>query len=232
MSESISYNNHHRPRARSVFEIHSETDNQIQIVLFNQLLTYQNSSHSSNETTVSIDQSQLIIREGKKRTIFFICGPLIAAFLVMPLITLFWQAGWNLLYKWLDTPIGKHWAVLLMVYFLGQLILLVIYLYQDYLYDYLYKQKIKLFISIILQFHILITSLAYIIQWVTIWTMWDRYTPDDWLSMLLVSITAVVAVIALMGHPCDLVYAPFILSYDSIEYNIRIECPFSTKNVI
>ncbi|CAF4756800.1 unnamed protein product, partial [Rotaria magnacalcarata] len=57
------------------------------------------------------------------------------------------------------------------------------------------------------------------------WTIWDRYTPADWLLMLIISIAALLTVIGLMGHPCDLVCAPFILSYDSVEYNIRIGSP-------
>ncbi|UJR25485.1 hypothetical protein I4U23_006831 [Adineta vaga] len=59
------------------------------------------------------------------------------------------------------------------------------------------------------------------------WTLWDYYTSDDWLIMLLISIAAVLTIIVLVGHPCDLVCAPFAISYDSIEYNVRIGTPFA-----
>ncbi|CAF4432737.1 unnamed protein product, partial [Adineta steineri] len=47
--------------------------------------------------------------------------------------------------------------------------------------------------------------------------------------MLIISIAAVLATITVTGHLCDLVCSPFIISYDSIEYNIRIETPFITE---
>ena len=64
------------------------------------------------------------------------------------------------------------------------------------------------------------------------WTLWDYYTSDDWLIMLLISIAAVLTIIVLVGHPCDLVCAPFAISYDSIEYNVRIGTPFAIGQVI
>ena len=93
-------------------------------------------------------------------------------------------------------------------------------------------KKLTLYISIILQIHTFTTATTYIMQWISMWTVWDRYTSDDWRLMLVVSIAALLAVIALMGHPCDLVCAPFILSYDSMEYNIRIGSPFLTEKVM
>jgi peptidoglycan biosynthesis protein MviN/MurJ (putative lipid II flippase) len=133
--------------------------------------------------------------------------------------------------EWLGTTYGKHWIVLIILYFLAQFIFLFIYLNQDHLYDHLHKQKFKFYIRFILQIHIFIMASTYIMQWVAMWTIWDRYTSGDWLLMLIVSLAALLAVIALMGHPCDLVCAPFILSYDSTEYNIRIGSPFLTEKV-
>ncbi|CAF0865142.1 unnamed protein product [Rotaria sordida] len=231
MNESISSNSRLRPRAQSLFESRSRTISGITLALLEQFISPQDITNPSNETIDSSDQYNMVIRTGIRRTIFFICQPIIAGFLIFPLLILFWQAGWNFMVVWIDTPIGAHWIVLVMLYFFAQLIFLFIYLNQDHLYDYLHKQKIKLFISIILQFHTFIISTTYIIQWVSMWTIWDRYTPTDWLLMLIVSIVALSAVIALIGHPCDLVCAPFILSYDSIEYNIRIGSLFLTENI-
>lgn len=131
----------------------------------------------------------------------------------------------------LNTSTGKHWATLPALYALAQFTLLHIYLNQNHLYDYLYKHRDHWGTSIVLQMHLFLTSTIYIVQWISMWTIWDRYTSQDWLLMLIVSIAAVLAVIAVMGHPCDLVCAPFILSYDSIEYNIRIGSPFLTEKV-
>jgi len=233
MSESASYNGRFRPRAQSLFEYRPRSNTELTIALLERLLSTRDSISPSNITAGGpSDSCTVIIRAGIQRTIFFIVQPLIAGFLIFPLLILFWQAGWNFMVQWLDnTPFGKNWFVLVILYFLAQLIFLFIYLNQDHLYDYLHKQKIKIFISIILQFHTLMTSSTYIIQWVSMWTIWDRYTSEDWILMLIVSIAALLAVIALMGHPCDLVCAPFILSYDSIEYNIRIGSPFITEKV-
>ena len=231
MNDSISYNSRFRPRAQSLFEYRSRTATELTISLLDRLIFSRDSSSPSNETTNPSDECAVIIRTGTRRTLFYICQPLVAGFLVFPLLILFWQAGWNFMAEWLNKPDAKHWIVLPMLYILAQLIFLFIYLNQEYLYDYLHKRKRNLFIAFILQMHTLITASTYIIQWVSMWTIWDRYTSADWLLMLIVSITALLAVIALMGHPCDLVCAPFILSYDSIEYNIRIGSPFITDKV-
>jgi hypothetical protein len=231
MSESTSYNGRFRPRAQSLFEYHPRTTSELTIALLDRLISARNTTSPSNITGRPSDACEVIIRSGTKRTIFFICQPLVAGFLIFPLLILFWQAGWNFMVEWLTTPFGKHWIALVILYILAQLIFLFIYLNQDHLYDYLHKEKPKIIIVTILQCHTFITSSTYIIQWVSMWTIWDRYTSGDWLLMLIVSIAALLAVITLMGHPCDLVCAPFILSYDSIEYNIRIGSPFFTDKV-
>ncbi|CAF3013186.1 unnamed protein product [Rotaria socialis] len=231
MNDSTGYNGRSRPRAQSLFEYRSQTNAEITVALFDRLIASQDTSSASNETTDCSDQSDIIIRTGLRRTIFFITQPIIAGFFIFPLLILFWQAGWNFMVVWLETPTNQHWIVLVMLYFLAQFIFLFIYLNQDHLYDYLHKKKLNIFISLVVQCHNFIVSSTYIIQWVSMWTVWDRYTPADWLLMLTISIAALLTVIGLMGHPCDLVCAPFILSYDSVEYNIRIGSPFLTKNI-
>jgi len=136
------------------------------------------------------------------------------------------------LVEWLDSPFGQHPAILPLLYLLSQLLLLFIYINQDHLYQFLVKQKSKFFVFVILQCHCLITALSYVVQWTALWTLWDYYTSDNWFVMLLVSVIAILAIIVLTGHPCDLVCAPFVISYDSIEYNIRIGTPFIKQEVI
>ena len=230
MNESTKYIDRYRPRAQSLFEQHrSRTNTELTINLLERLIS---PPIPSNETTVSDDQCQRVNQQSARRTLFFISQPLIAGFLIFPLLILFWQAGWNFMDRWLNTSIAEHWSVLVLLYILAQCILLCIYLNQDHLYDYLHKQKFSLWIVIVLQSHTFITASTYILQWVSMWTIWDRYTSQDWILMLIVSIAALLAVIVLMGHPCDLVCAPFILSYDSIEYNVRIGSPFVVEKVI
>lgn len=131
----------------------------------------------------------------------------------------------------LNSPLGQHQTTLPLLYLLSQLILLIIYLNQDYLYNFLVKRESKFFSIIILQFHSFITASTYVIQWVSMWTLWDLYTSDNWLLMLIISIAAILATITLTGHSGDLVCAPFIISYDSIQYNVRIETSFLTEKV-
>lgn len=144
---------------------------------------------------------------------------------------LFWQSGWNFWAEWLNTPLGQRLVLLFPLYILSQLFLLIIYLYQDRLYHFLHRQKLPIFSRIILQFHSLFTGVSYTIQWVTMWTLWDRYTSMDTYIMILISIIAIFAIIVVTGHLSDLVCSPFVISYDSIEYNIRIGIGFVTEKV-
>ena len=231
MSDSASYTSRFRPRAQSLFEYRPRTNTELTIALLDRLISARTLPDASNLSTAPTDACEVIIRSGIHRTIFFIIQPLVAGFLIFPLLILFWQSGWNFVLEWLNTPLAQHWTALVALYVLAQLILLFIYLNQDHLYDYLRDQKCSLYISLILQIHTLITAFTYIMQWIAMWTIWDRYTSEDWLLMLTLSLAALLAVIALMGHPCDLVCAPFILSYDSVEYNTRIGSPFLTEKV-
>lgn len=232
MNESIQSNGRTRPRAQSLFEHRSRANTEVAVSFFDRFISNRDSINPSNGTTGSSHHCDVLIRTGKRRTIFFICEPIFAGFIIFPLLILFWQAGWNFMVEWLQTPIGEHWIVLFILYFAAQCIFFWIYLNQDHLYDYLHSKNIESCTHLVLQLHTFITASTYIIQWVSMWTIWDRYTSDDWLLMLIVSIAALLTVIALMGHPCDLVCAPFIVSYDSIEYNIRIGSPFLIENVI
>jgi hypothetical protein len=134
--------------------------------------------------------------------------------------------------EWLATPFSQHQVILPASYLLSQLICFIIYINQDRLYGYLINEELNFFVIIILQFHSFITALNYIIQWTSLWTLLDNYTSDDWLLMLTVSIASILAIILLTGHGCDLVCSPFIMSFDSIEYNVRIETSFMIEKVM
>ena len=186
---------------------------------------------SATENTISADGSNETI-SSVRRKIFFIWEPLVIGFLIFPISVIFWQSGWNFMYEFLQTPLGRQQATLPLLYLLSQFIFFIIYLNQDHIYNFLVKQKFKFVAAIVLQIHSLIVALSYIIQWISMWTLWDNYTSNDWLLMLVISIAAILATIALTGSSYDLVCAPFIMSYDSIEYNVAIATPFITENVI
>ena len=222
----------YRARAQSLFSYRPRVSTDLTIALLERWISSQSSTSATNGTAVSSsDECQIIVPNRTRRAVFFVCQPFVAGLLIFPLLILFWQSGWNFMDFWLSHPTEKHGTVLVLLYALAQGIFLLIYMNQDHLYDYLRQRKTPLVVRLILQVHTGISASTYILQWVSMWTLWDRYTSDDWLLMLVVSIAALLALIALMGHPCDLVCAPFILSYDSIEYNIRIGSPFRTDKV-
>ena len=231
MSESSSYNGDHRQRAQSLFESSPRINTELTRVLLSKLVAGHKSSLPSTVTVVSSVDSQATAQTKKKRRLFFLCEPLIAGLVIFPLVVIFWQSGWNLLVEGLDKHTGHHALILPGLYALSQLIFLVIYLNQNRLYDFLARQESNGVILLVLQSHSLLTGLNYIIQWVAMWTICDLYTSEDWLVMFITSTAAILALIALAGHPCDLVCAPFIVSYDSMEYNIRIGTPFLTEKV-
>ena len=104
------------------------------------------------------------------------------------------------------------------------------YLAQDFLYGFLKRQKLIPRL-ILLKLHIFILSSIYIVQWVVIWTVWDQYTPREWYFEIVLSFTALFALIVFIGHLSDLVCAPFLVSYDSIEYCLHFGCPLLTRQV-
>ncbi|CAF1154776.1 unnamed protein product [Rotaria magnacalcarata] len=133
--------------------------------------------------------------------------------------------------EWLATPFSQHQVLLPTSYLLSQLICFIIYINQDRLYGYFVNEELNFFVIIILQFHSLITALNYTIQWTSLWTLLDNYTSDDWLLMLTISVASILAIILLTGHACDLVCSPFIMSFDSIKYNVRIDTPFMIEKM-
>ena len=180
----------------------------------------------------STDQSpSATVLTQRQYRLFFVFEPIIAGLLIFPLLIIFWQAGWNFMIQWFTSPSGQHLAIVPASYIISQLLFLFIYLNQDRLYRYLARQKSGFCRTIVLQCHSFVTAVGYVIQWASMWTLWDLYTTDDWLIMLLISIAALLALIALTGHSFDLVCAPFIMSYDSIEYNIHIGTPLITEKV-
>ena len=232
MSEPIVQNHRSRSRAQSLFECRPRTGTDLTIALLEKLIWSQSSSNQSTETTTSTDENKTNDVSNVRRLIFFFVQPICAGLVIFPILILYWQSGWNFMDEWLNSPIAEGWFIPTLLYFLAQVILLCLYMNQEYLYDYLHKQSRCCVVKIILQCHILLTTSTYILQWVTMWKILDRYTSQDWLLMLMISITALLGIAALLGHPCDLVCAPFILSYDSVEYNIRIGSPFVTEKVI
>lgn len=168
----------------------------------------------------------------RRRTIYFVCEPIVSGLVILPFVLVFWEAGWNLLVEGLDTSLGQHVASAPILYLIAQLILLINYLSQDWLYAFLTNLTSAVVRHALLQLHCFISAVSYIVQWVAMWTIWDYYTSDDWLIMLFISLVAILAVLVLVGHPCDLVGAPFVISYDSVEYNVRIDTPFRFGKVM
>lgn len=231
MCEQLNSNNRRRSRAQSIFEYRKRTGTDISMNLLERLISNGSISKPSNDRIFSHHSNEFDPRQRCKRTIFFVFEPIVASLFIFPLLILYWQSGWNFMDKWLNTSFGQRWFILFLFYCLAQAILFITYLNQDNLYEYLQKQKSTIFVTLILQAHTLLVASTYILQWVSMWTIWDRYTSQDWLLMIIVSVAAILGIIILMGHPCDLVCAPFIISFDSIDYNIRIGSPFLTDNV-
>ncbi|CAF1231587.1 unnamed protein product [Didymodactylos carnosus] len=179
----------------------------------------------------------------------FIFEPIITGLIIFPILVLFWACGWNLilimLNKWNSFSLTLHlveidnngynnytWTSLIVPYFIAQFILLLTYLLQDSIYNFLkYKCKYWLLHSILLKFHILLLASTYIVQWEMMWTIWDQYSPQKWYFEILMSLTSLFALIVLNGHLCDLVCAPFLVSYDSVEYCIQFGCPLLTRQM-
>ncbi|CAF1554883.1 unnamed protein product [Didymodactylos carnosus] len=193
------------------------------------------------------DLERLKLSNISKRAIF-VSEPILIGFIIFPILVLFWEAGWNLTLIMLNTLnsfnstlhiLGTSdendnysYRSLLISYFISQLVILLFYLLQDQIYNYVkHKHKHWLCRYILLKLHIFILSTTYIVQWEMMWTIWDQYTPPEWYFELLLSFTAFFALIVLNGHLCDLVCSPFLISYDSIEYCIHIGCPLLTRKV-
>lgn len=231
MSESSSYDGGHRQRAQSLFDYRPRINTELTRTLLNKLISAHRLSLPSTDTAVSSVNPQLTSPTDKKGRRFFLCEPLVAGLVIFPLVVIFWQSGWNLVIEWINNYTVHHALMLPGLYMLSQVILLIIYLNQNRLYNFLVKREFNGAVLLVLQSHSLLTACTYIIQWVSMWSIWDLYTSEDWSMMFISSIAAILGLIALAGHPCDLVCAPFIVSFDSVEYNIRIGTPFATNKV-
>ena len=223
---------YHRWSSSSICQHRSRINAQLILAQFIKLPLSVRSTSPIDGDGLSSIQSDEILSVEKKRTIFFICQPLVAAFAIFPFLILFWQSGWNLWAELLNNPLGQQLTLLLPLYFLSQLLLLSIYAYQDRLYHFLRRQKSTIFASVILQSHSLFTGVSYTIQWVTMWTFWDRYTSTDAQIMMLESAIAILSIIVITGHLSDLVCSPFVISFDAIKYNVRIGVAFATEKVM
>lgn len=223
MIENFSNNDHIRQRTKSLFDSRPRINTELTFELLEKLVSLNISTlpqHGSVSSTIS---SENIQQTKKRRRFLYIAEPLVAGLLIFPLTAWFWQSGWNFTIEWLDSPSGQHPAALPSLYGFAQLVLLLIYLNQDRFYDFLQRhEKNFWFVTIFLQFHSFLTGIIYIIQWVSLWTIFDVYTTDDWLLLIILSVAATLALIVLTGNPCDAVCVPFVTSYDSIEFNIRI----------
>jgi hypothetical protein len=183
----------------------------------------------------------------KSRIILFILEPILSGLILFPILVLFWECGWNLVLIFLnhlnEFPSNLHleeitqeefdsytWQSLVFPYLVVQFLLLLLYLCQDLIYDFLVDQKwiVK---TVLLKFHILLLATIYVFQWEMLWTIWDQFTPHEWYFEFTLSVSAIFALIVFIGHLSDLVFSPFLFSYDSIEYCIHFGCPLLTKNV-
>ncbi|CAF1145769.1 unnamed protein product [Adineta steineri] len=166
------------------------------------------------------------------RRILFIMEPIIIGLILFPIIVLFWQCGWNVIFvllnsvnryppstsqQYLGTEESKILTNILSLNGSQKV------LDKEYLskFD---KQKLSKLAK-----NSQIKASIYIIQWEMIWTMWDQYTSDEWDFELLLSLTFLFVLVVFTGHLSDLVCAPFLISYDSIEYCLQSSCPLLTR---
>jgi hypothetical protein len=183
----------------------------------------------------------------KTRKILFFIEPIISGLLLFPILVLFWECGWNLILILLnrlnefepnlhleeidvDDFVSYTWQSLVFPYLIVQFLLLIYYLCQDLIYNFL-KKQIWIIKHLLLQIHIIGLATLYIVQWEMLWTIWDQFTPSDWYFEFTISLTSLFALIVAIGHLSDLVCSPFLFSYDSIEYCIYFGCPLLTRNV-
>jgi hypothetical protein len=223
MYESFSARTYSRRRAQSVFEQRSRVNTRPSISFVSELLSVHASSAERPENVSSSNMNDCHRISESQRRFMFICEPIVAGVFILPLLVIFWQSSWNLILEWVNRFPEQQREILSGLHILSQTIFLCMYINQNRLYDYVVHKKSHYIIGFIRQSYVFILAFNGILQWTTMWTIWDFYTYNDWLLMLLSSIIAILAMVVLTGNPGDLVCAPFILSYDSIEYNIRID---------
>ena len=183
----------------------------------------------------------------RQQTLLFAFEPLLSAFVLFPILVLFWECGWNLvlillnqlngfnldlhLYETNQEDFESYTAVSLWIpYLIAQIILLVYYLGQDVIYNFL-RNRHWLLRAVLLKLHIFILASAYVVQWEMLWTIWDQFTPHEPHFEFAISVMSLLALIVFVGHLSDLVFAPFVISFDSIEYCIFFGCPLLTREV-
>ncbi|CAF0761712.1 unnamed protein product [Adineta steineri] len=168
------------------------------------------------------------------RRVLFIMEPIIIGLILFPIIILFWQCGWNVIFvllnsvnryppsasqQYLGTEESKILTNILSLNGSQKV------LEKEYLSKFDKQKPSKL------AKNSQIKASIYIIQWEMIWTMWDQYTSDEWDFELLLSLTFLFVLIIFTGHLSDLVCAPFLISYDSIEYCLLSSCPLLTRQM-
>jgi hypothetical protein len=181
--------------------------------------------------------------------LLFIVEPIVVGCLLFPIVVLFWDCGWNLVVIMLNSlngfPLtyhldGKNYTnngvgdyspqSLIIPYVIVEVFVLILYLGQDLLYDFLKRQH-TLVEMILLKIHMLILASLYIVQWEMMWTILDQYIPQDWTFIMALSLISLFILIVVTGTLSDLVCSPFVAIYDSIEYCIRFECSLATEHV-
>lgn len=221
-----------RRRTQSLFIDSSRINVSPLIISPKALPSLDNNALSSSTPDLAPNNQQNQIRKGKDAHLsFYFWEPIIGGLIIFPITLSFWLCGWNFITVYLTTDTGKHPAVLPTLYGISQLILFFMYISQNRLYNHLVQQKRYYIRFLLLECYIFIISIIYVIQWTSMWTIWDFYTSDDWLILFLLTIIGVLALIVISGHPCDLVCAPVVMSYDSIEYNVRIDHSFVADEV-
>ena len=214
-------------------------------------------NHDGTADEVRVTQTISIPKKSIKDTVkpkgryllLFILEPIINGGIIVPVVVLFWNPGWNLcvcvrnalsgyaLNYNLDGPDYSQQGyglyslrTLFLTYLVAEVSILILYLGQDIFYKFLERRHIILR-TILLKLHILILGSMYIVQWEAMWTIWDQYLPQDWPFLMVISLAACFALMAITGTLSDIVYSPFVACYDSIEYCIRIECSLDIEHV-
>ncbi|CAF1224017.1 unnamed protein product [Adineta steineri] len=195
----------------------------------------EDNQNEDNQTLIETDNDK------RRRRILFVVEPILVGLILLPIIVLFWDCGWNLVWTLLNTINGYPLTInqefynysflsLFIPYSIVQILLLILYIGQEIFYNFL-KEQNSIIRIILLKSHIFLLATIYIIQWEIVWLVWDQYTPRQWYFQLVLSIAAIFALIVFIGHLSDLVCAPFLVSYDSIEYCLHFGCPLLTRQM-
>ncbi|CAM4794541.1 unnamed protein product [Rotaria magnacalcarata] len=190
-----------------------------------------------------------VIKPKGRYLLLFIVEPILTGCFLFPILVLFWDCGWNLTVTMINSlnnyPLaynldkGNYTSEdygdyspqsLIVPYVIVEILLLILYLCQDLLYDFLKRQHTVVGM-ILLKIHTLLLASFYIVQWEMIWTILDQYTPTDWTFLMVLSLASLFALTVLTGTLSDMVCSPFVVSYDSIDHCIQFECPLVTAQM-